>query len=60
MKKSLRGLICVDKVNGQYRAIDQVSKELEAQGCLETVFEDGKLVKETSLAEIRENINSTL
>ena len=60
MKKSLRGLICVDKVDGKYRAIDQVSKALERTGCLEAVFVDGKLVKEFSLKEIRDNVNESL
>lgn len=60
-KKSLKGLICVDvDAKGNYRAIDQVSKELEKQGELKTVFEDGKLVKDWTLAEIRENVNNTL
>lgn len=57
MKKSLKGLIRVDKdENGVYYATDCVSKEEEAGGCLETVFENGRLVKETSLKEIRERL----
>lgn len=61
MKKSLKGLICVDKdAKGNYRAIDQVSKELEQQGCLQTVFEDGKLMKDWTLAEVRANLNESL
>lgn len=30
------------------------------QGCLKTVFVDGELVREYSLSEIRERVNSTL
>lgn len=57
MKKSLKGLIRVDKdENGKFYATDCVSKEQEAGGCLETVFEDGKLVKEVSFSEIRERL----
>lgn len=57
MKKSLKGLIRVDKVeNGKYYATDCVSKEQEAGGCLETVFEDGKLVKEVSFSQIRKRL----
>lgn len=57
MKKSLKGLIRVDKnENGVYYATDCVSKEQEQGGCLETVFEDGKLLKETSIQEIRERL----
>lgn len=57
MKNSLKGLIRVDKdENGVYYATDCVSKEQEQGGCLETVFEDGKLVKEVSMNEIRERL----
>lgn len=61
VKKSLKGLICVQKdENGKYFAIDQVTPEMEAQGELQAVFEDGHLMKDWTLAEIRNNINSTL
>lgn len=57
MKKSLKGLIRVDKdENGVYYATDCVDKEHENGGCLEVVFENGKLVKEISLKEIRERL----
>jgi len=32
---------------------DKQSKQQEEQGLLETVFKDGKSIKETNLAEIR-------
>lgn len=57
MKKSLKGLIRVDQdENGVYYATDCVSREQEAGGCLETVFENGKLLKEVSMTEIRERL----
>lgn len=57
MKNSLKGLIRVDKnENGVYYATDCVSKEQEEGGCLEVVFENGKLKKEVSLKEIRERL----
>lgn len=57
MKKSLKGLIRVDKdENGIYYTTDCVSREQEAGGCLETVFENGKLLKEVSMTEIRERL----
>ncbi len=59
MKNSLKGLICVEMdKDGKFFATDCVSKEEEGYGCLEVVFEDGKLVKECSLAEIRERLSS--
>lgn len=59
MKNSLKGLIQVLKDdNGKYYAKDCVTKEEEQGGCLETIFEDGLLVKETTLAEIRKRLSN--
>ena len=59
-KNSLKGLIRVEKENGKYVAYDQQDGAHEMQGCLEPVFRDGKLLRDYTLAEIRNNINSTL
>lgn len=56
-KNSLKGLIRIEEENGKYVAYDQ---DAELQGCLKTVFVDGELVREYSLSEIRERVNSTL
>lgn len=57
MKKSLKGLIRVDKdEKGVYYATDCVSLQEECGGCLEVVFENGELVREVSLREIRERL----
>ena len=55
-KKSAKGLLKVDKINGELVLLDDVSEEEEKQGLLEVVFEDGKLIKETDLKTIREII----
>lgn len=60
MKNSLKGLIRVDKVNGHVTAIDKCTLEEEEGGLLETVFEDGNLVKEYSLKDIRSLIDKYL
>lgn len=55
-KKSHRGLLMVVKDgNGKYVPVDRVTLEEESsdKNELKTVFEDGKLVKEFTLAEIR-------
>lgn len=56
-KKSLRGLIAVKFAkDGGIVAVDQVTPEEEADestNLLQTVFEDGKIVRETTLDEIR-------
>jgi nicotinamide phosphoribosyltransferase len=44
----------------KYIAEDQVTKEQEDKSCLQTVFEDGKLVKEWSLSQIRANVNNSI
>lgn len=55
-KKSARGLLRVDKVDGEYVLRDQVTWEEEAGGELETIFKDGKMVKETTLQEVRDRL----
>lgn len=59
-KKSLKGLIRVELEDGKYVAYDQQTPEQEQQGELKEVFRDGKLLYETSLAEIRERVKASL
>ncbi len=59
-KKSAKGLLRVERVDGKLVQYDQQTREQEQQGLLEVVFEDGKLVKETSLAEIRKLVREQL
>lgn len=56
-KRSATGLLQVRKENGSYVLIDKVSWEEEQQSELKTVFKDGKLVKEFTLAEIRNHLS---
>jgi len=57
-KKSAKGLLRIDKVNGKYVLKDQCTKEQEAGGELKLVFENGKLIKRTTLDEIRKIVRS--
>ena len=59
-KKSACGLLRIERVDGKLVQYDQQSREQEQQGLLEVVFENGKLVKETSLAEIRQRVREQL
>lgn len=59
-KNSLKGLIAVYEENGTYVAKDCVSEAEEMTGALEPVFVNGNLVRDYSLQEIRERINTTL
>lgn len=60
LKKSAKGLLRVDKVNGEYVLKDQCSKEEEDGGELRPVFKDGKLLKDWTLSEIRETLKQYL
>ena len=55
-KRSATGLLKVQKENGRFVLYDKVSKEEEQTGELQTVFKDGKITKEFTLAEIRANL----
>ncbi|MBX2921373.1 MAG: nicotinate phosphoribosyltransferase [Chitinophagaceae bacterium] len=55
-KKSATGLLQVKQENGRYTLYDKVSWTEEAQSELETVYKNGKLVKEYTLEEIRKRL----
>jgi nicotinamide phosphoribosyltransferase len=57
VKKSARGLLRVDEVDGVLTLKDRCTHEEEQGGLLTTVFQDGKLVRETTLSEIRARLN---
>lgn len=58
-KKSAKGLLMVTKDdNGDLLLLDQRTWDEEEQGELKTVFKDGVLLKEHTLAEIRSRLNS--
>lgn len=42
------------KADGEYNLTQECTWEQESGGLLETVFENGKLVREQSLSEIRD------
>ncbi|SHO58870.1 nicotinate phosphoribosyltransferase [Vibrio quintilis] len=52
-KKSAKGLLKVEYVDGELTLFDDVTEAEEQQGMLAVVFENGQLLKETTLAEIR-------
>jgi len=61
-KKSAKGLMQVyrNTITGKLEVKDQCTWEEEAQGELKTVFKDGKVVVDWTLAEIRERIKGML
>jgi len=56
-KKSKKGLLRVEMGNDELRVFDQRTWEQESGGMLQTVFKDGKLVRTTTLQEIRERLS---
>lgn len=61
IKKSLKGLIKVEyDVFGDYDVIDQVTPEEEISGELKTVFINGKLLKDWTLSEVRNNVDKSI
>ncbi|THD67616.1 nicotinate phosphoribosyltransferase [Robertkochia marina] len=59
-KKSARGLIKIEMVNGVFRLKDQVTWEEERGGELKEVFRDGKLLLDQTLSDIRMRIKTQL
>lgn len=59
-KKSAKGLMQVTNVDGTLIMKDQCTWAEEKQGLLQTVFENGKIVNEQNLSEIRSRINQQL
>lgn len=58
LKKSAKGLLRVDMVNNQYVLTDCVSETDEQGGELKTVYENGKLVVDHTLQQIRNRLNN--
>lgn len=59
-KKSAKGLLRVESEDGVLKLHDQQSEEQEERGELKTVFNDGELISEVSLSDIREHLSIIL
>ena len=56
-KKSAKGLLRVDNINGKLVLHDEVTKKMEG-GLLQSIYKDGILLVDTSLQEIRKRIQN--
>jgi len=56
VKKSAKGLLRVEQAENGFELFDQQSFEQENMGALQTVFENGQLLREYSLDQIRERL----
>lgn len=59
-KKSAKGLMKIELVDGQYTLTDEMSWEEEQKGELKEVFRDGKLLIDRSLSEIRSQVKNSV
>ena len=59
-KKSAKGLLRVERVDGELTLFDQQTEEEEKKGALQCVFYNGVLKNESSLQEVRDRINCEL
>lgn len=59
-KKSAKGLMKIELIDGKYHLTDNVSWEEEKQGELKEVFRDGKLLVDQTLSEIRTRVKSNV
>ena len=60
-KKSAKGnLVVLKNAEGEYVLVDGVSQEVAKTGELKEVFRDGKLLRESSLSEIRARITASI
>ncbi|AXO79345.1 nicotinate phosphoribosyltransferase [Olleya aquimaris] len=60
VKKSAKGLIKVDLVDGEFVLVDQVTPEEENKGELQVIYENGQFLNPITLQEIRDRVNKTL
>lgn len=56
-KKSAKGLLRVEEENGMYKLYDQQTEDQEKQGHLKAIYEDGKILIEYKLSDIRDRID---
>ena len=57
VKKSAKGLVKVDLIDGEYVLVDQVSEQEEQKGELQLIYKDGNFFNQITLEQIRERIN---
>ena len=56
-KKSAKGLMRVDLINGKYVTHDQVSWEAESGGCLKPIYSDGTILSKERFSTIKARLN---
>ena len=56
-KKSAKGLMRVDLINGRYVTHDQVSCEAESGGWLKPIYSDGTILSKDKFSEIKARLN---
>jgi len=60
IKKSAKGLLRIEEEDHTYKLHDQQTEAQEAQGALKCIYENGKLLIDCTLADIRARIDAEL
>lgn len=60
IKKSAKGLVKVELVNGEYVLVDQVTEVEELEGELQVIYADGKFENIITIQEIRDRVNGCI
>ncbi|PIB36045.1 nicotinate phosphoribosyltransferase [Reichenbachiella sp. 5M10] len=60
VKKSAKGLVKIDRVDGEYVLVDQVTEAEEREGELRVIYENGRFEHSVTLQEIRDRVNGCL
>jgi len=60
VKKSAKGLVKVELVDGEYQLLDQVTEAEEKEGALQIIYADGEFKNIVTLEEIRDRVNKSI
>lgn len=60
VKKSAKGLVKIELIDGEYTMIDQVTEREEQEGELQVIYNNGAYVNPVTLQEIRDRINGCI
>jgi nicotinamide phosphoribosyltransferase len=60
IKKSAKGLVKIELIDGEYVLVDQVTEAEEQAGELQIIYVDGQFVNTVTIQEIRDRINGCI
>ena len=57
-KKSAKGLLKVEGYSGNYRLVNNCTKQQEQEGCLQVVYLNGTILRKQNFADIRTRLGT--